>query len=76
MLTKFETKSNRVKGLSFHPKRSAERLRARNKLTDIAVHVILGVLKPLTLSLQALDPCVTSQRCDPGRYQFSIALIA
>ena len=26
MLTKFETKSNRVKGLSFHPKRCADML--------------------------------------------------
>lgn len=26
MLTKFETKSNRVKGLSFHPKRYEDKL--------------------------------------------------
>lgn len=33
MLTKFETKSNRVKGLSFHPKRWAEVLHQAQQAT-------------------------------------------
>ncbi len=40
MLTKFETKSNRVKGLSFHPKRYAVSISSKCKcirqvLTDV-----------------------------------------
>ena len=38
MLTKFETKSNRVKGLSFHPKRCFSRTAAGSSLAVPAGH--------------------------------------
>lgn len=44
MLTKFETKSNRVKGLAFHPKRFATvRLRRVVRCFACSLSLMLGV---------------------------------
>jgi hypothetical protein len=58
MLTKFETKSNRVKGLAFHPKRFVSQ---HHSHSADACEISLK-----SLPVQAMDPGVTAQRCHPG----------
>ena len=60
MLTKFETKSNRVKGLSFHPKRCTLEL-CWLLTCSSGEHGLIGCTQP-----QAMDPGLSAQRRDSG----------
>lgn len=66
-LTKFETKSNRVKGLSFHPKRPWI-------LASLHSGVIQVRVQRCRARTSALLPCLACVRLGPGAEEFARAV--